>query len=393
AAHPNVCSLESRERVSTSNKVIQWLTQSEIKEERPFFDVGLDGDGQVVAVSDTGADQDSCYFYDPDSEPNSFVNLNARKIAQYVDFVDNADYQYGHGTHVAGTIAGKRLDGPGMADGIAPGAKIAFADIGDRNGNLLLPLDQSLLNVGAPYAKIHSASWGSEINFYTTQARNFDQYMYDNDEFLILVAAGNSGHGDAANTVGSPATAKNIIAVGAHHNTGSSSPDFGLGPNYVADFSSRGPTIDGRTKPDMLAPGKAVLSAGAQPDQLGECDPGKVPGSLDKSEGVLSLQGTSMATPVVSGTAAIVRQYFEQGYYPTGVKNENDIMPNPSGALIKAVLMNGAQFMNGVDNGGSGVTDVKPYDNNQNFGRLALQYSVYIPGKTDVNLMVWDRQV
>ena len=50
-----------------------------------------------------------------------------------------------------------------------------------------------------------------------------------------------------------------------------------------------------------------------------------------------------------------------------------NIYDNPSGALIKAVLMNGAQFLKGVDNGSNGVTEIKPYDNNQNFGRLALQ--------------------
>lgn len=210
-----------------------------------------------------------------------------------------------------------------MADGVAPGAKIAFADIGNGNGDLSLPLDSKLLATGRPDAKIHSASWGGKQPSYTTQTRNFDQYMYDNDDFLIVIAAGNDGHGDAPQTVGSPATGKNIIAVGAHHNTASSTPKHGLGPSYIADFSSRGPTADGRMKPDIMAPGKAVLSAGALPNQVGECDPNKNPGANGRSDGVVSMQGTSMATPVVSGTAAIIRQYFEQGYYPTGVKDEN----------------------------------------------------------------------
>lgn len=148
------------------------------------------------------------------------------------------------------------------------------------------------------------------------------QHMYDDDEFLIVVAAGNSGAGDARNTVGSPATGKNVVAVGAHHNTEKSRPKNGLGPSYVADFSSRGPTADGRMKPDLLAPGKAVLSAGALPNEFGECDPSKIPAANSKSAGLLSLQGTSMATPVVSGIAAIIRQYFVEGYYPTGMKNE-----------------------------------------------------------------------
>jgi len=396
AAHPDVCSLEKRERPDVRNTVIQWLTQSEVPERRPFFDSGLDGTGQVVAVSDTGVDRDNCYFAQ-EEDADSLLNLANRKIVQYRPFVDDGDYEYGHGTHVAGTIAGKRVDKAGIADGTAPGARLAVADIGDSSGALSLPFDFQLLETGEPDrrggAKIHSASWGSDLNYYTTQARTFDQTMYENDEFLVLVAAGNSGKGDKPNSVGAPATGKNVIAVGAHHNTDTSRPARGLGPSYIADFSSRGPTADGRTKPDILAPGKAVLSAGALPDQKGECDPPENPGANGKADGVLSIQGTSMATPVVSGTAAILRQYFAEGYYPYGVKNATTVYPNPSGALIKAVLMNGAQYLKGVDNGGDGVTNIQPYDNNQNFGRLALQHSVYLKGKTNVQLSVWDRRV
>ena len=229
ATHPNVCSVESTVRVKTHNNVIKWLTQSELANKRPFENVGLNGEGQTVAVTDTGLDLDNCYFVN-DSNGNDLkfgshnIDESQRKVVQYLDFVDRSDYAYGHGTHVSGTIAGKRIDGEGMADGVAEGAKIAFGDIGDSNGALSLPLDSQLLNTGRPDAHVHSASWGSELNFYTTQSRNFDQFMYDNDDMLIVVAAGNSGHGDTPNTVGSPATGKNVIAVGAHHNTDKSRP-------------------------------------------------------------------------------------------------------------------------------------------------------------------------
>jgi subtilisin family serine protease len=165
-AHPNVCSLEVRQGVKTNNKIAQWLTQSELEDKRPFFDSGLKGEGQVVAVSDTGIDLDNCYFWDKDQSAGLSMNLNARKVVQYTPYVDNADYAYGHGTHTAGTIAGKRaIDGAtesdGAADGIAPEAKIAFADVGDETGALVLPSDNALLSTGRPNAKIHSVSWGS----------------------------------------------------------------------------------------------------------------------------------------------------------------------------------------------------------------------------------------
>jgi hypothetical protein len=98
-----------------------------------------------------------------------------------------------------------------------------------------------------------------------------------------------------------------------------------------------------------------------------------------------------MATPIAAGIAALVRQYFEEGFYPTGERvTENAI--NPSGALVKAVLMNGAQFLESVDTG-TGTIDVSPYDNTQNFGRISLIDSLYIVGKSNVQAEVWDRQV
>jgi len=148
-------------------------------------------------------------------------------------------------------------------------------------------------------------------------------------------------------------------------------------------------------KPDIMAPGFWVLSAGAQPDQTGECDSDPLPDIDERGRGGLTYRlGTSMATPVVSGSAAKIRQWFRDGYYPSGMKNSDHAVPNPSGALIKAVLMNGAQPLLGIDNvaQGGGITRTMPYDNNQGFGRLSLQDSVYLHGKTNVQLKVWDRE-
>ena len=92
-----------------------------------------------------------------------------------------------------------------------------------------------------------------------------------------------------------------------------------------------------------------------------------------------------------SGTAALIRQYFVDGFYPTGKKNESDSF-DPSGMLVKAVILNGGQYMRGVDNGNGRVLPVSPYDNNQNFGRISLIDSLYLYGKSNVQTRVFDRE-
>lgn len=216
--------------------------------------------------------------------------------------------------------------------------------------------------------------------------------MFDNSDFLINVAAGNDGRNDKFNTVGSPATFKNGLAVGCSHSTGYDLATGMLGPLYMADFSSKGPTADGCMSPMIVAAGKYILSAGALPLRRDECDDG-VPSVSKGKAGLKSMAGTSMATPVVSATAALVQQYFREGWYPTGRKNPADSI-KPTAALVKAVLMNGAQTdMKGVDNGHGDITPVKAYDNIMGFGRLSLPTSLYIESWADIQAEVWDEQI
>jgi subtilisin family serine protease len=139
ASSPDVCSIEMRKEAKVQNKVAQWVTQSALEGELPFFRAGLTGRGQVVAISDTGIDRNNCYFWDtkhPTPGPN--IDLDNRKIVQYVPYVDDSDGAYGHGTHVAGTVAGVMAkDGTSESVGIAE----VSGDV-----NLFMSCVQSLYN-------------------------------------------------------------------------------------------------------------------------------------------------------------------------------------------------------------------------------------------------------
>ena len=295
-----------------------------------IWDAGLKGDGQVVAVADTGLHTGSCYFAKP------------HKIVAYQDWAGNNDGDAdGHGTHVAGSIAGDNID-PGAFrrhDGMAPRARLLIQDVAEGSQLVglnrdLTPLLQAAYDAGA---SIHSNSWGDDDNAYGPDARTIDRFVTLHRQFLVIVANGNAGargHG----SVGSPATAKNIIAVGAID---------GAEPDRIAPFSSRGPSLDGRIKPTLVAPGVRVVSA----MHRGKC----------RSE---SRSGTSMATPILAGAAALTRQYFLEGYYPTGRKRPQDAL-EPTAALLRAVLLAGADSMRNQRNVDEALTE-------RGYGRLHL---------------------
>jgi len=325
-----------------------WRCQSGEPSVTPLFDHGLDGAGQVIAVLDTGLDADHCAFRDELHGPPA-VNLGSgtavspghRKL-QAVDFLWDEDLppgpgrwdDHGHGTHVAGSAAGD-VSGDGLHqgfDGMAPAARLVIQDAGlriDDCGDLpalgcpMVPLEPFLEQAYAQGARIHNLSWGDAENArplgrYTERTADVDRYLRRHPDAVVLVAAGNAGaEGDA--TVGSPATGKNVIAVGA-------ATPGAVEPPCPAFFSARGWTRDGRIKPDLLAPGASVVSAASDGwVESFNCD--------DRQ-----LSGTSMASPTAAGLAALVRQYFLDGYHPGGLPAAGKGF-EPSGALVKAVLL------------------------------------------------------
>lgn len=327
------------------NETTSWTIQSSVPYHTPLWDRGIRGRGQIVGIGDTGLDYDMPWFHDPAARP---IGPAHRKVVGYTPYADDYDGDFGHGTHVAGTVAGDRVpvDGFSEAAGMAPEARLFIQDITPGEQTAVYPPADLGQLFATPYsagARLHTNSWGAPVNLYETYARSADRFMWEHKNFLAFFANGNAGSGEGC--VGAPATAKNCVSVGATEN--------GFDAENVAAFSSNGPTADGRIKPTVTAPGVAIVSA----------DSDGLKGSFNS--GTIAYSGTSMATPAVAGAAALVRQYYLEGYWPNGSADPASGF-EPSAALIKATLINSARSMTGA------YTDGPAPSTGQGWGRINL---------------------
>jgi subtilisin family serine protease len=361
---------------------------------------GLDGSGQIINVADTGIDTGRDYpqvlsdiHRDIDNRVQQIYswpmsNLYYQYLVNPLDDDGAADLDGGHGTHVAGTVAGNGLRSAGRYKGVAYSATLTFQALeqycrfssaghalGYQDGYLLagIPADLGALYAQAYQwgARIDNNSWGmTNVGYgvYTTQCRQTDRYIWEHRDFSIVYALGNDGCDanrdglvDYASAL-PPATAKNVIAVGATENRrpnvlpfflyadyGTAFPDaFQTAPlatdlmgdagiQGMAALSSRGPASDGRLRPDLVAPGTWIASlrssraSNPSPDEWLGQDPGENLGSYYMYSG-----GTSMAAPQVSGALALVRQAYQQRGHAA-----------PSAALLKATLIQSARDIPG----------------------------------------------
>ncbi len=320
----------------------------------PIWNAGLFGTGQVAGLSDTGIVVAHNMFRDASvSPPYNSTSSTHRKVVRYLcgewsdwdsPAVDaNQDNPDDHGTHTAGSILGydNPVSGTSAMDGMAPGAKVSFCDIGngDPDGYVYPPNDYTVMwdYMVLDGARTQSNSWGSAYQeTYTSDEAMIDQYIYDNPNMLFVWAAGNEG-ATGTYSIGNQAAAKNAIAVGA---TGSTASQTSAA---TASFSSRGPSYDNRLKPDVMTSGTNVGSADG-----------------DGTTGYASLQGTSMATPQAAGSVLLAAEYFEKGFYPTGAAVPGNAF-DPSHSLMKALLVNSAN---------EGSTYTNPYRGFYNTGTL-----------------------
>jgi len=336
AAEPSIAWIGSQPSLKIWND--QARNHMNINAMKQYYTTDLDGSGQIVAVADSGIDEDHGDF--------------GTRIVGNVDVIGDgstADAHSGHGTHVACTVLG---DGSrGGYGGVAPEAELYFQAMeNDNNGNFQWSSINNMLNTAYNNgARTHTNSWGSESSsewgVYTSssedvddRARYYDQFYSGREGLTILFAAGNDGPG--SDTIGSPATAKNLLAVGNSQNR------YAGAPNSIMDGSSRGPVDDGRIKPDVIAPGGYVRSCKAQE----ATDTG---GATWTSTWYMEYTGTSMSTPNAAGTAALIREYI----------TEVAQRPEPQGALVKALMILGARDV--------GTRDIP--NNDEGWGRIDLK--------------------
>jgi serine protease AprX len=360
----------------------------------------FDGAGEIVAIADTGLD---------DKHPD-FQGRIVAVIAR--GRPGNSTDPHGHGTHVSGSVLGDGHASNGSFRGTAPAAKLFFQSLLDSHGGLGgLPLELGDLFEEAYLqgARVHNNSWGAATaSTYTFNSIEVDEFVSKRRDMLVVFSAGNEGQ--AANrlnspigfvdwlSIGSPATAKNALTVGASRSdrtTGGLSnlawgqawpsdfPDPPIANEHVSDnpqclaaFSSRGPSDDRRIKPDVVAPGTDILSCKSNIAPLSNFW-----GAYAANSHYAFMGGTSMATPLTSGCAALVREYFR-----TQQTNKE-----PSAALIRATLINGARWLSGTDANSSNPPPATPPANfDQGFGCVDMENTLPHPGNPSLRLAFID---
>src|SRR6202166_717338 len=301
------------------------------------WNAGFNGSGIGVAVIDSGIN---------DSHPDLQNPDGSSRVVYHQDFTgtpttntSGGQYDlYGHGTHVAGIIGGNGSLSGGEYAGVAPGVSLIDLRALDANGagtdsTVIAAIQQAIALQNTYNIRVINLSWGRGIPVSYTQDPLCQAVEAAwKSGIVVVVAAGNYGRlslygSNGYGTVTAPGNDPFVLTVGATKSNGSTLPSA----ETVASFSSKGPTTyDHVLKPDILAPGNAIVSLAAPGATLEASYSGDVITGTDGNNDYFKLSGTSMATPAVAGAAALLLQ------------EQNTLTPDQ----VKARLMKTAYKMN-----------------------------------------------
>lgn len=324
--------VEESAEAQPRNDTTCWITQTNIPNNTRLWDMGLHGEDQIAAVIDWNLVLNHCAFKDP---LHPTAGPDHRKVLAYTG--SSGTFAF-HGTHVCGVLAGyDPAESNPAFKGQAYMAKMIFMNNPTEiNSTNLFTKMEINHNQGA---RVHNNSWGNSSRNYIAWSRDIDLFSRTYEDDVVVVATTNSNV-----QIQAPENAKNCLAINANGDTPSQE-------SYC--FGGFGPTTDGRQKPELFATGCGSNSAS---DSL-PC-------------GVHSDFGTSYAAPVVSAMVLLTRQYFMEGFYPVGIEGAGTAF-TPSGALIRALLVNSGSDMAGF----GGYFSV-----NEGWGRVLMDDALYFDG-------------
>ena len=276
---------------------------------------GYTGAGIGVAVIDSGIN---------DSHPDLRDSNGASRVVYHQDFTGTATTNsnggkndlYGHGTHVAGIIGGNGSLSGGAYAGVAPGANLIDLRALDAYGagtdsSVIAAIQQAIALKNTYNIRVINLSLGRGIPVSYTQDPLCQAVEAAwKSGIVVVVAAGNYGRlsvngSNGFGTITAPGNDPYVITVGATKSNGSAS----AGAETKASYSSKGPTTyDHVVKPDIVAPGNAVVSLTAPGATLEAAYPNELVTGTDGNNRYFSLSGTSMATPAVAGAVALLLQ-------------------------------------------------------------------------------------
>ena len=347
-------------------------------------DMGFTGAGVGVAIIDSGTTS----WHDDLTRTGTSSLIQSsgnQRVVGFVDFINHRTTQYddnGHGTHVAGIVAGNGWDSYGARAGVAPDAHLVSLKVLDSRGrgvisDVISAFEWAVANKTLHNIRVINLSVGAAVTTsYKTDPLTLAAKRAVDAGIVVVTAAGNLGRNAQGLTqygaITAPANAPWVLTVGAYSHQGTVSRI----DDVIAPYSSRGPAaVDFEAKPDVVAPGSSIVSLSDPNSTFYTTKAANLMSGLRPTayKPYISLSGTSMAAPMVSGTVALMMQ----------------ANPNLTPNLVKAIIQYTAQIYPGYD----ALTQGAGFLNTRGAVDLARFYRTAHAGDRLRTSKAWSKQI